>query len=146
MRQSQKKHPTIPRSVVIVALIQLIQGGGLLSAGIYQAVVHGWGLKEHLGNWTFIPLPLFESLSSAIVLIGLGSLMILMSFAMLRLIHWAWLFSMSLQGLGLLFGLISYWRHQPNYIGMALGILIIFYLNLDEVQNAFHGEEKGEPS
>lgn len=146
MRQSGKNHASIPRSVVIVALIQLIQGGGLLSAGIYQAVEHGWGLKEHLGNWMFIPLPLFESLSSAIVLIGLGSLMILMSFALLRLVHWAWLFSMSLQGLGLLFGLISYLRHRPNYIGMALGILIVFYLNLDEVQNAFHVEEKSKSS
>ncbi len=142
MRRSKRIHPTLPRSVVIVAVIQIVQGAGLLSAGIYQAIAHGWGLQQHLGNWRFIPLPLFESLSSAIVLIGLGSLMILMSIALLKLVHWAWLFSMSLQGLGLLFGLISYMRHRPNYIGMALGILIVFYLNLDEVQNAFHIQEK----
>ncbi|MGB9673802.1 MAG: hypothetical protein ACPL3P_06650 [Anaerolineales bacterium] len=133
---------SLPRSVIILAVLQIIQGGGLLSAGIYQAAAHGWDFKQHLGKWMYIPLPLFESLSSAIVLIGLGGLMLIVSLALLKLYHWAWIFSLTLQGLGLLFGLISYLRQRPNYIGMILGILIVFYLNLDEVQNVFHQQEK----
>lgn len=133
-----------PRSVIILALLQIVQGGGLLSAGIYQALEHGWDLQEHLRGWMYMPLPLVESLSNAIVLIGLGSLMIVVSLALLGLFHWAWLVSMSLQGIGLFLGIIGYLRHRPNYVGMVLGILIVFYLNLDEVQAAFQSRETGK--
>lgn len=130
-----------PRSVVILALLQILQGGGLLSVGIYQAMQHGWSFQEHIKGVDYIPLPLVESISSAIILIAIGGLMILVSLALIGLYRWAWLVSMSLQGLGLFLGIVNYMRHHPNYIGMVLGILIVFYLNLDEVQAAF--QDKG---
>jgi len=133
----EKKQPTQPRSVMILAIIQTLQGLGLLVAGLYQGRLAGWDIWTRFGEWQYIPLPLFESLSNVFVLLVLGSAMILVSIALVRLASWAWLFSMTLQGLGLFIGLVNYLRNRPNYLGMALGIFLVFYLNLDEVQAAF---------
>jgi len=133
----EKKPPARPRSVMILAIIQTLQGLGLLGAGLYQGRLAGWDIWTRFGEWQYIPLPLFESLSSVFVLLVLGSAMILVSIALVRLASWAWLFSMTLQGLGLFIGLVNYLRNRPNYLGMALGIFLVFYLNLDEVQAAF---------
>lgn len=140
--RSHQKHR--PRSVIILALLQILQGAGLLSAGVYQAIEQGWDFHKHLGGWMYMPLPLLESLATAIVLIALGTMMLLVSLALLGLFRWAWLVSMSLQGFGLFLGIISYMRHRPNFLGMVLGILIVFYLNLDEVQTAFQTKRQGE--
>jgi hypothetical protein len=133
----EKKQPAQPRSVMILAIIQTLQGLGLLVAGLYQGRLAGWDIWTRFGEWQYIPLPLFESLSNVFVLLVLGSAMILVSIALVRLASWAWLFSMTLQGLGLFIGLVNYLRNRPNYLGMALGIFLVFYLNLDEVQAAF---------
>lgn len=134
--EAAKRHPSLPRSVVILAVIQILQGISLVGAGLYQGRLTGWNLWTRFGEWQYIPLPLFESLSNVLVLLVLGSAMILVSLALLRLASWAWLFSMTLQGLGLFIGLVNYLRQRPNYIGMAVGIFLVFYLNLDEVQAA----------
>jgi hypothetical protein len=34
-------------------------------------------------------------------------------------------------------GLINYFRNRPNYVGMALGVLLVLYLNHQEVREAF---------
>lgn len=135
--KGEKKHLARPRSVMILAIIQTLQGLGLLGAGLYQGRLAGWDIRTRFGEWQYIPLPLFESLSNVFVLLVLGSAMILVSSALVRLASWAWLFSMTLQGLGLFIGLVNYLRNRPNYLGMALGIFLVFYLNLDEVQAAF---------
>jgi hypothetical protein len=138
----EKKHSARPRSVIILAIIQTLQGLGLLGVGLYQGRVAGWNIWTRFGEWQYIPLPLFESLSNVFVLLLLGSAMILVSIALVRLASWAWLFSMTLQGLGLFIGLVNYLRNRPNYLGMAMGIFLVFYLNLDEVQAAFRGKRE----
>lgn len=139
----EKKRPSLPRSVVILAIIQILQGISLLGAGLYQGRLAGWNVWTRFGEWQYIPLPLFESFSNVLVLLILGSAMILVSLALLRLASWAWLFSMTLQGLGLFIGLVNYLRQRPNYVGMAVGIFLVFYLNLDEVQAALRGKKQG---
>ncbi|GAB4475962.1 MAG: hypothetical protein Kow0088_13360 [Anaerolineales bacterium] len=114
----------------------------MLGAGLYQGQVTGWNLWTRYGEWQYIPLPLFESFANVLVLLVLGSAMILVSLALLRLASWAWLFSMTLQGLGLFIGLVNYLRHRPNFLGMAVGIFLVFYLNLDEVQTALRDKSK----
>lgn len=136
------KRPKVPRSVVILAIIQILQGVSLLGAGLYQGNLAGWNVWTRFGEWQYIPLPLFESFSNVLVLLILGSAMILVSLALLRLASWAWLFSMTLQGLGLFIGLVNYLRHRPNYVGMAVGIFLVFYLNMDEVQAALQVNRK----
>jgi hypothetical protein len=126
-----------PRSILIAVLLQVIQGLGLLGAGIYQLLKHGWALSETAWGWRFIPFPLFESLSSGVILTVLGSFTLIVALIFLALKEWAWLAAMTMQGLGLLFGLIGYLRYKPNYIGMAMGIVIVLYLNNREVQETF---------
>jgi hypothetical protein len=128
---------TRPRSILIAVLLQVIQGLGLLGAGVYQLLKHGWALSETVWGWRFIPFPLFESLSSGVILTVLGLFTLIVALTFLALKEWAWLAAMTMQGLGLLFGLIGYVLHRPNYIGMALGILIVLYLNNREVLETF---------
>ncbi len=141
MKEDQKP-PTRPRSLIILAVIQTLQGVSLFGVGLYQGRATGWDWWTRVGEWQYIPLPLFESFSSALVLMVLGAAMTLVSLALLRLARWAWLFSMTLQGLGLFIGLINYLRHRPNFIGMAVGVFLVFYLNFDEVQEALRGKIK----
>jgi hypothetical protein len=136
-RISQKIRVPRPRSILIAMLLQVLQGLGLLGAGVYQLIRHGWALSETAWGWRFIPFPLFESLSSGVILTVLGLFTLIVAFTFLALKEWAWLAAMTMQGLGLLFGLIGYVRHRPNYIGMALGIIIVLYLNNRDVQEIF---------
>lgn len=132
----EKKRASLPRSVVLLAIIQALQGVSLFGAGLYQGRLSSWNLWTRFGEWQYIPLPLFEGITNGFVLLALGAAMILVSFALFRLASWAWLISMTLQGMGLFIGLVNYLRHRPNFIGMAVGIFLVFYLNLDEVQAA----------
>jgi hypothetical protein len=61
----------------------------------------------------------------------------LVAIAVLLLAKRAWQAAMTLQGFGLLVGLINYLRDRPNFIGMALGVILVLYLNHREVQDAF---------
>jgi hypothetical protein len=126
-----------PRSIIIAAILMVIQGLGLLGYGIYQLIAHGWGLSATAWAWRYIPLPLFESLTSGIILTLLGAVTLLVAVSFLMLARRAWQAAMTLQGFGLLVGLINYLRDRPNYIGMALGVILVLYLNHREVQEAF---------
>jgi hypothetical protein len=133
-KQNRKNRP---RSIIIAAILLIIQGLGLSGYGVYQLIAHGWGLRTTAWGWRYIPLPLFESLSSGIVLTVLGAITLLVAISFLMLAKRAWQAAMTLQGFGLLVGLINYLRDRPNYIGMALGVILVLYLNHREVQEAF---------
>lgn len=55
---------------------------------------------------------------------------------------WAWLLAMTMQGLGLASALVAYLADRPNYILMALGILIVLDLNQGDVRKAFQSRKK----
>jgi hypothetical protein len=61
------------------------------------------------------------------------------AFALLRLKSWAWMAAMELQGLGLIAALYAYLRGNPNYVGMLISIILVFYLNQQEIRAAFRG-------
>lgn len=136
--------PKRPRSITILSILLLTQSLSLLATGIYQAQTHGWNLSERFPAWRFIPMPLFESLSSAVILIILGGITFLTSLAILGLVRNAWLAAMTIQGVGLLFGLINYLRNRPSYLGILISVIIVLYLNHQEVQDAFRQRE-GKP-
>jgi hypothetical protein len=126
-----------PSSVVIATLLQVIQGAGLLGYGIYQLITHGWELDIPVGGWRYIPFPLFESISSGLILTMLGAFTLIVAVAFWFLWDPAWMAAMTMQGLGLVVGLINYLRDRPNYTGMVLGVVIVFYLNHGEVRQMF---------
>ena len=68
----------------------------------------------------------------------LAIITLILAIALWMLKSWAWIASMALQGLSLFAALVGYLRHHPNYISMVLGILLVFYLNQQEIQAVFH--------
>jgi hypothetical protein len=128
-----------PRSVSVLAGIQFLQGLALAGWGTYLIGLYGW-------PGVAVPpepaLPLAWILSELTSGFGqmLFSLPILfVAIASLRVASWAWMVAMTLQGLGLLIALFAYALDRPNYLAMLLGVLLVFYLNQQEVQAAFRG-------
>jgi hypothetical protein len=134
------KHRQRPRSVIILAALQILQGLGLLGYGISLVVEKGWVLSAAAIAVQYMPFAWFEGISSGVVLICLALFTLLIAIALLRLKSWAWMAAIAIQGLGLLAALIDYIRHRPNFIGMLLGIILVLYLNHREIQEVFRGK------
>jgi len=135
--ESEVLRKTRPRSVVVVAILQALQGLGLLGYGIYLIHSSGWTMVMKSRGLQYIPFPMFESISPGVVVIVLSATMVFLAFTLFFLQSWAWVASMTIQGLGLLTGLVAYLRHRPNYVGLLVGILLVMFLNQQEVQDAF---------
>jgi hypothetical protein len=126
-----------PKSVIILAGLQVLQSAGFLFYGITQVLTHEWPAGDFTQSPEVLIQAAFEYLTSGIGLILLAVLMFLVSIGLLRFWSWAWLASMSVQGIGLGSALLAYWRQEPNYLSMFLGVLLVFYLNQQEVQDSF---------
>ena len=53
--------------------------------------------------------------------------------------RWAWIVSMLVVGVGLVFSMYLYWLGDPSYARMAIGVVIAFYLNQGAVRDYFEG-------
>ena len=62
------------------------------------------------------------------------SLLIIGLFTLRR---WAWVAGMVLVGVGLGFNILLYFRGNPQYLNMLLEVVLVFYLNQRDVQQAF---------
>jgi lysylphosphatidylglycerol synthetase-like protein (DUF2156 family) len=129
-----------PRSVVILAVLQVIQSLGFLYYGITQVINHQWSETQFEQTPAEIIAAVFDYFTSGIGLIVLAVLMLAVTIGLLRLWSLAWLASMMVQGLGLFAALLAYLRQEPNYLSMFLGILLVFYLNQQEVQDSFRNK------
>jgi len=129
--------------VVILVVLQIIQSLGLLGYGISLVVENRRLFGAGGGALQYMPFAWFEGLSSGVVLICLALVTLLVSIALLRLKSWAWMAAMTIQGVGLLAGLLGYIRNRPNYIGMLLGIILVLYLNNQEIQETFRERRRG---
>lgn len=121
----------------MLAWLHLLQSLALLGFALYMVSHGGWLEALNETAIQYLPLALFDGMISAVVMMILAGLGVVIALSMLRLWSWAWLAAMSLQGLGLMAALYSYIRGQPNYVGMLIGIFLVFYLNQREVQSAF---------
>jgi hypothetical protein len=127
-----------PRSVRILAWLQIVQSLGTLLIGLAHTVQAG----AILGG---LPLPLpFIIIQNPVLTFERSLAQLLLSFpifwaglALFRRRPWAWLSSMTLQGVVLFLNLISYFRGGANYASMAISVLIVLYLNHAEVREAF---------
>ncbi len=99
-----------------------------------------WGLAGSLDLLEARPaFPLAEDLSPATL--ALAALNIAVAVGMLLLRPWAWLAAVSLQGVILAWGLVTYFRGDPHYLAMAVAVSLVLYLNLREVRRPFGVEE-----
>jgi len=138
----QPHNPRTPRrsrSVTILAALHFLQSLVLLGFGIYLVSTTGWAQTETTQASQFLPLALFQGMISGVVTLVLALLGVLIAFALLRLKSWAWMAAMELQGLGLIAALYAYLRGNPNYVGMLIGIILVFYLNQQEIRAVFRG-------
>jgi len=99
----------------------------------WNADVHGFALYHYLPY----VIPEYASFSLLIMLFSL--LLLLVGISLRRQRGWAWMAAITLQGLSLLAGLIEYYNQRPNYLGMAISVLVVFYLNLSDIQEVFRG-------
>ena len=146
---SQKKKLQLAsdsRSIIILAGLHLLQSLVLLGTGVYLVMTSGWIHHVRMGRaFQFLPLAVFEGMLSGLVMVVLAMFGFLIAYELLRLRKWAWLAAMSLQGLGLLAALYGYVIHRPNYVGMLMGIFLVFYLNQREIQAAYRGKYSHSP-
>jgi len=144
--QSHNPHtPRRSRSVTILAALHFLQSLVLLGFGIYLVSTTGWAHPEATQASRFLPLALFQGMISGVVTLVLALLGAVIAFALLRLKSWAWMAAMELQGLGLIAALYAYLRGNPNYVGMLIGIILVFYLNQQEIRAAFRGRQHVGP-
>lgn len=128
-----------PRSVVILIFLQVLQSLGLVGYSVYLVSFGGWSNREDPAHiLSFVPFVIFSEAASGIVFMILGVLTFIVAISLYLSRQWAWLAAMSIQGLGLLAGIWVYLHGAPNYVGMALGILLVLYLNHHEVEEYFH--------
>jgi hypothetical protein len=138
----QPRNPRTPRrsrSVTILAVLHFLQSLVLLGFGIYLVSTTGWSQPEATQASRFLPLALFQGMISGVVTLVFALLGAVIAFALLRLKSWAWMAAMELQGLGLIAALYAYLRGNPNYVGMLISIILVFYLNQQEIRAAFRG-------
>lgn len=133
-----------PRSVTVLAGLHLLQSLALLVFELFWMNDNGsWseGLKtaEHM-----LPLVLFDNLISRDLILLLAGLGVLIAVALIGLHPWAWRAAITLQGLGLLAGILAYVQDEPNYLGMLMGVLLVLYLNRRDVQEAFRVRKAAE--
>jgi len=124
---------------VILFFLQVLQGLGLLAYSLYIGRRFGWGFERgEIQILDIAPFEVFDVLSSGALYMGLAIITLMLAIALWMLKSWAWVASMALQGFSLFAALVGYLRQHPNYISMVLGILLVFYLNQQEIQAAFH--------
>jgi hypothetical protein len=130
-----------PRSVAILAGFQFLQSLILLIFGVFAISSSGWSMGPWEFSLDFLVTSLVQVVTSGVGLLVLGLLSTAMALQLFRMTRYAWLFAMSLQGVILFTSLIAYLRQQPNYLLMASGVVLVFYLNQNEIQNVMRGKQ-----
>jgi hypothetical protein len=130
-----------PRSVAILAGFQFLQSLILLIFGIFRISSSGWSMGQWEFSLDFLVASLVQVVTSGVGLLVLGLLSAAMALQLFRMTRYAWLFAMSLQGVILFTSLIAYLRQEPNYLLMASGVVLVFYLNQYEIQSVMRGKQ-----
>lgn len=138
----RNRHRRRPGSITLLAWLHFFQSLALLGFAVYLYQKAGGVQTPDDRALQFLPLALFEGMLSSAVLVVLALLGVYIAVALLRLKSWAWLAAMSLQGLGLMAALYAYSQGRPNYLGMAIGIFLVLFLNQKDVQAVFRGKRE----
>ena len=84
-----------------------------------------------------VRLPLVSTDDQAVVAVVAAAISLTLAVGLWLLKKWAWTGVMLYQGLVLASGLLGYIRGEEPLAQLAIGVLIVFYLNQAEVQAAF---------
>ena len=113
-----------------VTAIVVLQAGSILALAVdiyrMQAIQSIFFLPEIENPRLVLPIGL------AIILVEL-----VIAFGLWHLKRFAWVLIMIQQGIGMAVYLWFYTNGEPLYLSMLLSVIIVFYLNQREVQQAF---------
>lgn len=130
-----------PRSITVLIVLLLAQATGTMGYGIFLGFYNGWVIFKKARFYNFLPFAMADRVSSAIVLIALASVMFFVAFAFIMKKPWAWLAAVTIQGISLLVGLVEYLIDNPNYVALAFGVVMVFYLNQQEVRDIYNQKQ-----
>ena len=117
-----------PFGVYAIILLLLLS---ILSVYLEDVRTQGGGLIGGLLP-NGLEIPRNKAVSTSVTVVY--SLLIIGLFTLRR---WAWVAGMVLVGVGLGFNILLYFRGNPQYLNMLLEVVLVFYLNQRDVQQAF---------
>lgn len=127
---------TLVAALVTVAIVLLALGPGRLwQQALSQPLFVGWRLTAS-----------GEETARAAGLLISGGVTFALSLGLFGVRRWAWLGLMTWTGANLAFNLIRYRYGRPDYVALLLGAVIVFSLNLAEVQEAFGIRRRADDS
>lgn len=143
-RPKRPPRPPVVSIVLAISLVQVFTLVALLWAQLASLGVTGiddlgpqlaavWG---HTDRWIDLVLLL------GLLALVLASIVVTIGLARLR--PWAWLWSMTIQGVRLLIGLIAYFRGDPYAFSMVVPLIAVLLLDQVPVRRAY-GQEGGKP-
>lgn len=128
-----------PVAVTVVGLIALVAAAAALV--IVLLALGPGGLWEQAQNEPlFAGLRLTETGQEFVRAMGLfisGAVTFVLSIGLFSVKRWAWVGLMAWTGINLAINLVRYWYERPEYIVLLFGVVVVFSLNLAEVQEAF---------
>lgn len=126
----------LPLGLWVVAALLVVGGVGFLMAvfDIGPAFLAGGlvGVKD--------------SQAGQVILVITGVAMLLAAVGLLLRVASAWGLTMLIVGIGLVVNLIAYFTGDPNFVRMAIFVLMAFYLNGRPVRDVFLGVDAGRPA
>lgn len=111
-----------PLGVTIIVVMELITTALLVVAFAFGGTV---------------TLPLISTDNQPIVAAIAAAISLSLAIGLWFLQKWAWTGVMLYQGVALASGLLGFVRGEEPFTQLAIGVLIVFYLNQSEVQAAF---------
>jgi lysylphosphatidylglycerol synthetase-like protein (DUF2156 family) len=87
-----------------------------------------------------------DSQAGQAVVVITGVAMLLAAVGLVMRVQSAWGLTMLIVGLGLVVNLIAYLTGDPNFLRMAIFVLMAFYLNGRPVREVFLGVDSGRPA
>ncbi|NMC14597.1 MAG: hypothetical protein GYA34_17140 [Chloroflexi bacterium] len=130
-----------PTSITVLIVLLFIQAVGTLGYGIFLGYSRGWTIFKGERFLNFLPFAMADHVTSGVVLISISVFMFIVVLSFIRQKPWAWLAAMTIQGLSLIVGLVEYLIDNPNYVALAFGVVLVFYLNLQEVRDTFYPKQ-----
>lgn len=136
---ASSKRRTRPRAVTLTASLHVLEGVVMLPVGFLFAASGVYGAIDPEALLESAEAVEIAAIGSLLAAIGLAAFVI--AYGLFRLRPWAWLLAMASQGASLGLALWARTTGNPEYVSMALGVLIVLALNQAEVRAAFHERE-----
>jgi uncharacterized membrane protein (DUF2068 family) len=128
IRMSERSTRRRPFGVTVIICIQVLS---MLVAGLYLFAVFAMLAGYVEVDEATLRL---DTMAWSTIQIMVGLIVI---YGLWRLRRWAWFITMLNLGVSMTFDIYNFFYGEPNYWSMLFNVLMVFYLNQREVQNAF---------